>query len=215
MTVTNGTIIGNTISDILGIHANGMSIYSSSSNIVVEKNIIKNSGSLFTFEQSSNLLVRNNLFDGYDFGTINEWSGMSGYVYFINNTMVNGDGISIIKFLGSNPTPNRVLINNVIDGYYAGATTHKYNIYTMSPGVLGEGESLITDMTQLFVNPSARDYHPLNGGPLINKGADVSAYGVFQDIQGTTRPQGPAWDIGAYEATTDLKKLSPPQPKLL
>ncbi len=41
---------------------------------------------------------------------------------------------------------------------------------------------------------------PGDGSPLIDAGADASDYGVTQDIEGTERPQGDAWDIGAYEA---------------
>jgi parallel beta-helix repeat protein len=218
--ISGGLIQNNIVYDILGVHSNGVSVYSNSSNVVIEKNVLKNMGQLLTFEQSSNLTVRNNLIDGYGYGLINDWGGMTGYVNFINNTMVNGGDHNILRFLSG--TANKTVINNIIDGGGI-AQTHIYNIYTglaWNQGAgygwyPGTGEVTGKTNSDLFTDPNARNYTLLSSGPAANTGADVSAYGVFQDIQGTTRPQGPAWDIGAYEATTDLKKLSPPQPKLL
>ncbi len=43
------------------------------------------------------------------------------------------------------------------------------------------------------------DHRPGTGSPLIDAGADASTWGVTTDLEGTERPQGEAWDIGAYE----------------
>ena len=40
---------------------------------------------------------------------------------------------------------------------------------------------------------------PSAASPAVDAGLDASAYGVTQDIEGAQRPQGTAWDIGAYE----------------
>jgi len=200
---TNSKISRNIVSDMQGIHANGISVYSASNNAIVEKNLVENMVSLFTFEQSENITVKNNIFDGYGIGTINEWGGMTGFIRFINNTMVNGEGNNMLKFSGSNPSPTRVVINNVIDG--GSGTIHSNNIYTdynnwQYPNYgwsLGVGESKETELKKLFVDPTARNYHPLIGGPLIGRGTNVSVYGVGDDIEGNSRLDR-SWDIGAY-----------------
>jgi hypothetical protein len=46
------------------------------------------------------------------------------------------------------------------------------------------------------------DYHLTNGSPSINRGSDlsvVSGINFNYDIENKIRPQGLAWDIGAYE----------------
>jgi len=48
-------------------------------------------------------------------------------------------------------------------------------------------------------DPLLTNYYPEVGSPLINTGLDLSATGFSDDKNGVTRPQGSAWDIGAYE----------------
>jgi len=61
-----------------------------------------------------------------------------------------------------------------------------------------------------FVNFGAGDFSLKITSPLIDAGVDASALlGISTDIAGTTRPEGLAWDIGAWEyvfpaAPTDL-----------
>ncbi len=59
-----------------------------------------------------------------------------------------------------------------------------------------------------FANVVADDVHLLAGSPAINTGVDSPVFTTFQtlygidlrkDFEGTPRPQGPAFDIGAYE----------------
>ena len=49
----------------------------------------------------------------------------------------------------------------------------------------------------LFVNPAAADFHLQSGSAAINAGAPINL--VATDFDGVLRPQGPAYDIGAYE----------------
>lgn len=50
-----------------------------------------------------------------------------------------------------------------------------------------------------FAGAAGGDFHLLAGSAAIDQGADLSAAGVTGDIEGTTRPQGARFDIGAYE----------------
>jgi Right handed beta helix region len=61
----------------------------------------------------------------------------------------------------------------------------------------------------LFVDAAAAGFDLLPGSPAIDGGVAEAAYDTYQalygidirrDKAGRTRPQGPAWDIGAYEA---------------
>ena len=70
-----------------------------------------------------------------------------------------------------------------------------------------------------FVNPATSDYRLQVGSPAVDAGITASVYATFQtlygldiakDLAGTTRPQGPAYDIGAYEFAASGVGLSSP-----
>lgn len=50
-----------------------------------------------------------------------------------------------------------------------------------------------------FVDPESFDFHLKPGSPAIDAGVDLRARGVTTDFEGNARPQGKAFDIGAYE----------------
>ena len=50
----------------------------------------------------------------------------------------------------------------------------------------------------MFVDPANDDFHLLYNSPAIDAGTNT---GVATDYDGTARPQGAAYDIGAYEYT--------------
>ena len=56
----------------------------------------------------------------------------------------------------------------------------------------------INALDPLFVSIANRDFRLQLGSPVIDAGTDLSAY-FTTNKDGTTRPQGSAWDIGAYE----------------
>ena len=58
--------------------------------------------------------------------------------------------------------------------------------------------SVISDPAALFVNPAGNDYRLKSGSPAANAGTILAQ--VTDDIVGTARPQGGAYDIGAYES---------------
>jgi len=58
--------------------------------------------------------------------------------------------------------------------------------------------SIISTPNDLFVNPTNDDYHLKTGSPAINAGTSLA--GVTDDLDGISRPQGGAYDVGCYES---------------
>lgn len=58
--------------------------------------------------------------------------------------------------------------------------------------------------TALFANPGAGDYSLMPGSVAVDAGTSVVSGFVTDDIDGIARPQGAAYDVGAYEAAAPL-----------
>ena len=52
---------------------------------------------------------------------------------------------------------------------------------------------------ECFVDADNHDYHLVAGCAAVDAGDDMSAYGVLFDFDSVPRPQGSAYDVGAYE----------------
>jgi parallel beta-helix repeat protein len=61
-----------------------------------------------------------------------------------------------------------------------------------------DAHSFVSTATALFVNPAAKDFRLAAGSPAIDTGTNLGA-DVPADIDGTSRPQRLAYDIGCYE----------------
>lgn len=68
--------------------------------------------------------------------------------------------------------------------------------------------SVVATPAQIFVNPAAADFHLLAGGSAVNAGTSLFAPSV--DLDGVARPQGGAFDIGAYELISSTNPPDPP-----
>jgi hypothetical protein len=55
------------------------------------------------------------------------------------------------------------------------------------------------DWAAAFTDYTNGDFSLKSGSPLIDAGTDLSAVMDSVDIIGTSRPQGDAWDVGAFE----------------
>ena len=71
-----------------------------------------------------------------------------------------------------------------------------------------KGSSNMAVAASAFVNASAHDYQLAAGGDAIDAGASIPE--VTIDRQGVGRPQGKAYDIGAFERTSGRSRRVPP-----
>ncbi len=85
--------------------------------------------------------------------------------------------------------PSQLLLNANLYYGYKGATQT-------------EGDKHAIQRDPLFQNPTAGDFHLKPGSPAIDAGSTETSVIVKEDYQGTARPQGKAFDIGAFEAIT-------------
>jgi MYXO-CTERM domain-containing protein len=152
-------------------------------------------------QASSDLTVVNNVFYGGGAGyLVADWGGMSGAVRLLNNTILNSSNDSSVLFGDDGATYE--LRNNILDGGGGGERSH--NIYTslawnQEPGSgwdFAEGESLVEDLSLLFVDPDNLDFHLRPDSPAVDSGTTVD---VTTDLDGYPRPNGDGYDIGAHE----------------
>ena len=201
MGAKNSQILNNTVFDIGGSHSNGISIYSSSSNITISGNKVLQVNSPITFEASSGLTFSNNIVSPG--GQISDWFGTTGTIAFYNNTF---PGCTFYIAGGA----SYVFKNNVLGGTPSKGT-RSHNIFTAQAGGLQIGEFVETDLTKLFVAPSTPDFRLKSGSRAIDAGTSVT---VTQDIIGVARPFGSTWDIGAYEYNGTVGGTLPPPTNL-
>ena len=133
---------------------------------------------------------------------------------FYNNTAALGGGaVGTSNYIANQPTPslhNCIAWNNSSTfGQTAngqGGVLIQYSLIQESgcPTGAGCGVSLY-NLDPLFVNAAAQDFHLQNISPAKNTGANVP---VTQDFDETSRPQGPAFDMGAFE----VPLVCPPGP---
>jgi hypothetical protein len=208
--VVDGLISHNVLYGVHGTHANGISIYQSSSNVTTVANRVWDAGaSMLTFEQSADLLFINNVFDacGAD-GRVYEWSGMRGYVRFFNNTFVNNPNDAMLM-IGNSSNATYELRNNIIDGGAAGVSNRSHNIYVgllwnqmeRYGWSLASSERVVTNINSLFASPASNLWELCSGSAAIDAGTNLQASGISVDIRGISRESEAGWDIGAYEWT--------------
>lgn len=191
-------ILENYIYENKGMHSNGISIYGTSSDVLIARNKVFDSKNPLTFSGVSNFKVINNIFHG---GNENPsmacWNGSTCSAVIIkHNLLLAGNSWGGGFFTQGGDIEGLVIKNNIIDGMadYPGSISH--NIYTRTRSPLGTGEFVITNLTSIFVDPSNHDYRLRADSPAIDAGTNAD---VMDDIERNVRPIGSAPDIGAYE----------------
>lgn len=170
-------------------------------NSVIEDNIVYNCGG--KYEHSSGFKTNGS--------NIAIWDDEAGDNNIIRNNIVYGAracsghwcaGIHV-------KSSNTLIVNNIVYNNSVGIYTPsgKDNIirnnilYKNSDSLkIGSGNTTdhnLIDIDPKFVNPEGANFHLQSSSPAINAGMTISE--VTNDIEGTPRPQGGAYDIGAYE----------------
>ncbi|MFI5110085.1 MAG: choice-of-anchor Q domain-containing protein [Terriglobales bacterium] len=122
-----------------------------------------------------------------------------------NCTFVGGSGD--MGYMIDQPASNLILRNTIFAGFTKGmsngnltAVNDDYDLYFPAGGTLGftmGPHSFNAD--PMFVNPGGGDYHLQASSLAIDAGTTLTQ--VTTDLDGNPRPQGVAYDIGAYEFT--------------
>lgn len=219
-TCTDGQVVGCTVLDNRGMHANGLTFYSGCKNIVVERNLVARGNTCLTFSWIENLVVRNNIFAG-SMG-VGMWEeGTDKNIQILNNTIIRTDpdsGYSLGLFIGIKAIEGLVVRNNILDGVYSQDDEPRFKANRKGPGVLksatfnnnlytrrgpeqkealfGQDELFESDLKKIFVAPDNDDYRLKAGSPAIGAGVEVD---VEEDFAGTKVAKGKARDLGAYQ----------------
>ncbi len=154
--------------------------------IIAPAHSVNNYGILITaYGPGSKLAIDNNtVVNAFD-GIVNDNGGTTDYLLKLKNNLVYGgtDSDYGVTIMGDDESTN--------NAYSIGA----------DPGTNSVDLSSYASTT-IFADPADDDYRLKAGSPVIGQGANLSAdpdLAFDNDITGTVRPQGTAWDIGASE----------------
>jgi parallel beta-helix repeat protein len=113
-----------------------------------------------------------------------------------NNTIFNNptEGIEIYQS-DTTKIRNNILYRNTLGNVLNEGTNVTFSVNICDTS--GTGCNLVGDPA--FVDVSVANVRLRAGSPALDVGVDVSAAGVVLDIDGTTRPQQGAYDLGAFE----------------
>jgi hypothetical protein len=164
----------------------------------------------------ANNLIYSNAASGIRIMATHEGFPIAG-VKVLNNTIV-GNAIYGLEVSASSTT---ITLSDVVNNIFASnisqdisitsgvtLTSCDYNLYYRASGnswkyqgsekTWAQWQALGFDAHGVNADPLLTNYIPGVGSPAIASGVDLSAT-FTTDILGVTRPQGVAWDIGAYE----------------
>lgn len=211
-------------------HVDCFQTWGNTSNYVIENNLCADShqgvfartgDGRFSGTRVTNITIRNNLFVriGKPITSKNEDRTVQGAEWDLkayNNTIYGGmHGISC-EIDSKCDIKNNIFFN--VDYPYLGGGVmtvgHNLLFHQNKSFKTWAGQGNIVDKDPLFVAlPSSTplgdlgDLHIKDGSPAIDAGIALS--GFSYDIDGISRPQSSAWDIGAYEFFTEKRPASP------
>lgn len=173
----------------------------------VDRNIIRNGtgNGILMAGEGDNFIVNNLIVRPDGNGIyIGPWDADPGEgFYFYNNNMIEPGGRGIQNFnseaVGSEAYNNLIVLPNRL----ATANTGCISVY---PGIDWTASNNICadDAAEAAALMLSTDYKPQAGSTAIDAGLDLTADGVTVDLDGTSRPQGAAFDVGAYESGSNV-----------
>jgi hypothetical protein len=158
---------------------------------VVNNTFARNGDDAIWNEAANYLVIRNNIF----YRNLQDWSSQREMRFFDNGIM---EGHIIDNNLYDVGNPSGRL------AYMAGSDRTFSQLQALgfeSNGTMGFAE---------MSDPLTGDFRLTDGSDAIDVGADLSSLGITEDIDGTLRPQGNGYDVGAYEAQSDVTTPGPP-----
>ncbi len=200
---SNGSVYNNYIANGTG---EGLEIFGTG-DVYVYNNIISNAGWDGTSSKQDAIAVDDRP------QPYNLYGGLK--VYVINNTIINAarNAIHLFNSYGTMASGNRVNNNLLVK---PNNTSPYDNPYVNVDGKTGVDTTKNVRLPVIssagFVNATSNDYHIVATSPAIDKGLNATTYGVTKDYDDVSRPQGVAYDAGAYEYNQGTPAPPPPPP---
>jgi hypothetical protein len=150
------------------------------------------------------------------------------YNYYIENNIIDNIGYAHMV-IGSRDNPSQTHVrNNIIYQPDNSSELIRWGSNDYSGDLegwkvaSGEGENVVITNPNYF-NPDGNDFHIQSASPAINAALSdtelaTNVYDTFQNIygldirrdrNGLVRPQGPGWDIGAFEYDMNYTSINP------
>jgi hypothetical protein len=162
--------------------------------VVIQRSVIDGGDGIVTYADSSAIRLENSIVKNQNGSDGALWGAgpiSASFTTFVDSPIKCGANTSIV---------DSILVATAGDVVTLGTSTHcNVNDSLLTPqngAYVGSGDHLNTD--PLFVDKTNGNYMLASGSPAIDAvplGATVPAV----DLVGTTRPQGPRADLGAYE----------------
>jgi len=129
-------------------------------------------------------------------------------VTLANNIFYAADGAPCYAYFDDSTAPfakNVNFSNNLYFNAGPGPTGCRYGTGAIAVNADAHG----VNADPKLLNPSINDFHLTTGSPAIDAGVTTA---VTIDYDGNSRPQGPAYDIGAYEFLSGSAPIRPAPP---
>ena len=175
------SITNNEISECSGSHANTITVYLWSNDVLIANNYIHDSLGFITLQNSNNITIYNNIIDAtVSRIAVQEFGRQSSGTWILaNNTFINSSNSTSVMF--NNYGANYIIKNNILDGIAElddETVDRDNNIYT---GLMwnqgdnyGENEVVQEDLSLILTDAAAGDYTPLTNSYAANSGQDIS-----------------------------------------